>query len=118
LFTDHLMLLLQRYCKTYRARTWLFFGFHRQNPLSISSAQNIFVQAKSAAKIRKAGGIHSLRHAYATHQLEAGVPIHQLQHLLGHKDIHSTLHYVHWNPTLPQGAGVDLLPKDDSGDKS
>lgn len=114
LYTDHLIQLLQRYCQTYRPKTCLFFGFRRQNPLSISSLQHIYNNAKATAKIKKAGGIHSLRHAYATHQLEAGVPVHQLQHLLGHKDIHSTLHYVHWNPTLPQGMGVDLLPGDDA----
>jgi len=88
----------------------LFFGFHHQNPLSVSAAQKIYNDAKATAAIKKAGSIHGLRHAYATHQLEAGVPIHQLQHLMGHKDIHTTLRYIHWNPTLPQGTGVDLLP--------
>jgi site-specific recombinase XerD len=40
--------------------------------------------------VEKIGGIHGLRHAYATHQLEAGLPVHRLQRLLGHQDIHST----------------------------
>ena len=38
------------------------------------------------------------RHAYATHQLENGLPIHQLQKFLGHSDIHLTLRYLHWLP--------------------
>jgi site-specific recombinase XerD len=109
LLPDRLREVLRAYYRTDRPRSWLFFGFHRDQALSVSSAQKIYDRAKAAANIQKPGGIHALRHAYATHQLEAGVPVHQLQHLLGHKDLHSTLHYVHWNPTVPQGAGVDLL---------
>jgi integrase/recombinase XerD len=109
LLTDRLLVVLRHYYKTCRPQSWLFFGFHRDKALSPSSAQKIYTDAKAAAQVKKAGGIHALRHAYATHQLEAGVPVHQLQHLLGHKDLHSTLRYVHWNPTLPQGVGVDLL---------
>jgi integrase/recombinase XerD len=109
LLPDRLREVLRDYYRHYRPRSWLFFGFHRDQALSASSAQKIYERAKAAANIQKPGGIHALRHAYATHQLEAGVPVHQLQHLLGHKDLHSTLHYVHWNPTVPQGAGVDLL---------
>ena len=41
--------------------------------------------------IDKHGGIHALRHAYATHQLEAGMPVYQLQRLLGHQNIRTTL---------------------------
>ena len=111
MYTESLIKLVQDYEQAYRPGTWLFYGFHRQNPLNVSSAQKIYTEAKATAKVKKVGGIHSLRHAYATHQLEAGVPVHQLQHLLGHKDLHSTLRYVHWNPNLPQSIGVDLLSR-------
>ena len=44
------------------------------------------------------------------HQLEAGLPVHRLQRLLGHQDIHSTLRYVHWVPDHREGRGVhDLI---------
>ncbi len=66
--------------------------------MSISSAQKVFRQAKKTADIDKKSGIHSLRHAYATHQLENGLPIHQLQKFLGHSDINLTLRYLHWVP--------------------
>jgi site-specific recombinase XerD len=70
----------------------------------------VFTRAKRRAGIDKVGGIHSLRHAYATHQLEAGMPVHQLQRLLGHQNIHSTLRYVHWVPGHQEGrCGVDLI---------
>ena len=57
----------------------------------------------------KTGGVHSLRHAYATHQLEGGLPIHQLQQFLGHSDIRITLKYLHWIPSSSQVMASDLL---------
>ncbi len=71
--------------------------------LSIGTAQKMFTRAKTIAGINKVGGIHSLRHAYATHQLEQGIAIHVLQQQLGHNDLHSTLRYVHWLPNYQQG---------------
>ncbi|WP_290650874.1 tyrosine-type recombinase/integrase [Aquisalimonas sp.] len=38
------------------------------------------------------------RHAYATHVLEQGLPVHQLQRLLGHRNVQSTMRYMHWLP--------------------
>lgn len=62
------------------------------------------------AGILKVGGIHSLRHAYATHQLENGLPVHRLQQQLGHQSIQSTLRYVHWAPNTQGGnTGTDLI---------
>ncbi len=66
----------------------------------------MFQRAKARAGIEKVGGIHSLRHAYATHQLEAGLPVHALQRLLGHHNIHSTLRYLHWVPSYRGGPGA------------
>lgn len=75
---------------------WLFPGQNPQRCLNPCTAQRVYQQAKGKAGIRKRGGIHALRHAYATHSLEADLSVHQLQRRLGHRDIHSTLHYVHW----------------------
>ncbi|MBB1348318.1 site-specific integrase, partial [Pseudoalteromonas sp. SG45-2] len=41
-------------------------------------------------------------------QLELGMPLHQLQHQLGHSDIRTTQSYLHWLPELGHG-GIDLL---------
>ena len=50
------------------------------------------------------------RYAYATHQLQAGLLIHQLQRLLGHQNIQSTLRYVHWVPNYREGTNAaDLV---------
>ncbi len=47
--------------------------------------------------------------AYFLYLAKAGMPITQLQHQLGHTDIHSTMRYLHWVPQFRQGQGVDLL---------
>lgn len=67
--------------------------------MSVSTAQKVYRRAKAAAGVDKAGGIHGLRHAYATHPLENGLAVYQLQRLLGHSDLQSTLRYVHWVPS-------------------
>lgn len=102
---------LRRYWQTCRPQTWLFPGSKPSEALGVSSAQKVFTVAKRHAGIEKVGGIHSLRHAYATHQLEAGVPVHQLQRLLGRHNIQSTLRYVHWVAGYRCGdqASTDLL---------
>ncbi len=103
---------LRRYWRRYRPADWLFPGAHAPDThLSITTAQKVFGRAKRKSGVEKIGGIHSLRHAYATHQLEKGLPVHQLQRLLGHGNLQSTLRYVHWVPGSQQaGQGhADLI---------
>lgn len=105
ILSNGLLLRLRRYWCVYHPGRWLFPSSHRpEHHLGVSSAQKVFQAAKGKTGIAKTGGIHSLRHAYATHQLEAGLPVHQLQRLLGHRDIHSTLRYIHWVPNYRDGA--------------
>ena len=91
-----LLARLRDYWQAYRPHVWLFPGREPHEQLGIQTAQRVFTAAKRRAGIEKIGGIHSLRHAYATHQLDAGVPVHQLQRLLGHHSLQATLRYVHW----------------------
>ncbi|MGB5734232.1 MAG: tyrosine-type recombinase/integrase, partial [Thiohalocapsa sp.] len=108
--SEMLLKQLRGYWRGYRPRGWLFPGRRRSVRLSETSIQKAFTRAKRLAKVNKVGGIHSLRHAYATHQLEAGLPVHRLQHLLGHRDIHSTLRYIHWVPDERERRGAhDLI---------
>lgn len=96
---------LRHYWQLQRPTEWLFPNEQQpQRHINISTAQRIFRRAKVKAGIDKVGGIHSLRHAYATHQLENGLPVHQLQRLLGHQNLRSTMRYVHWVPSEQQGA--------------
>lgn len=105
-----LLLQLRRYWQLFRPYEWLFPGRDPTTALTVTSAQKCFKASKCKAGVDKVGGIHSLRHAYATHQLVAGMPITQLQHQMGHKDVRTTLRYVHWLPNYQGGdSGTDLI---------
>ena len=102
--SETLLVQLRRYWLRYHPGQWLFPNNNSAKVhLSIGTIQKVFKRTKNNTGIDKIGGIHSLRHAYATHQLESGLAIHKLQHQLGHNDLHSTLRYVHWVPSYQQG---------------
>ena len=110
--SDALLNQLRHYWVDYHPKVWVFPNSNTPRMhLSIPTAQKIFKSAKNKTPIQKIGGIHSLRHAYATHQLERGLPVHELQRQLGHKNLQSTLRYVHWVPHYQQGkmAFSDLI---------
>ena len=111
-FTDTLLQHLRVYWQLCRPEGWLFSSnLMPDRALHPTSIQKVYSQSKLRAGVHRQGGIHGLRHAYATHMLEAGLPVHQLQHLLGHSDIRTTLRYVHWLPGIAErGASTtDLL---------
>lgn len=95
---DTLLAQLRAYWRLFRPTEWLVPGRPLAAMLSETGVQKAYTQAKARAGVAKIGGSHGLRHAYASHQLEAGLPVHRLQRLLRPQDIHSTLHYVHWVP--------------------
>jgi len=108
LLSSSLLQVLRRYWRIFHPSSVLFFGHDPHSHLSITTAQKVFQAAKQKAGIEKIGGIHSLRHAYATHQLAAGMPLPQLKEMLGHSDLHSTMRYLHWVPQYTEGRGADL----------
>lgn len=102
--------LLRDYWRVFRPFDWLFTGRDPTQAISVASAQRSYTVAKRKTAVDKLGGIHGLRHAYATHQLAAGMPLVKLQHQLGHKDIRTTMRYLHWVPHYAGGeASTDLL---------
>ena len=59
-----------------------------------ASGQRYYYLARDAAGITKVGGIHTLRHCFATHLLEAGVDLHGVSKLLGHAHLSTTSLYL------------------------
>lgn len=86
---------LRLYWRAARPVQWLFPKTDGSCPINISQVQKMFQAAKRRAGVKKEGGIHSLRHAFATHLLEAGVDIHTIGRLLGHDKITTTARYLH-----------------------
>lgn len=95
LLSPKLLVELRRYWGAYRPQPWLFPQRRGDRPIDPATAQKWFYAAKARAQIGKPGGIHSLRHAFATHLLEAGVDVHTIQRLLGHGHIGTTMRYFH-----------------------
>jgi integrase/recombinase XerD len=89
-----LLLELRMYYKLYRPKEYLFEGAGGER-YSIRSLQKVFEQAKLKAGVTQKGGIHSMRHSYATHLLEQGTDIKVIQELLGHNNLKTTERYTH-----------------------
>ena len=84
------------YCGYRPHRTgWLFPGKKPQNYVSPYSIQRAYHWARKAADIHKAGGVHTLRHCFATHHLQLGTDLATLQRMLGHSSLKTTARYLH-----------------------
>jgi site-specific recombinase XerD len=93
-----LLARLRQYWKTERPRSstsFLFVPPDGTAPLHETTLQKTFVAARADARLEKAASIHTLRHSYATHLLEAGVSLRTIQHVLGHKSMRTTELYMH-----------------------
>ena len=96
LLSPQLLEALRDYWRRERpGQFFLFPGRDGRSPVRATGIKEAFARAKHRAHIDKPGGIHMLRHSFATHLLEAGVDLHTLQRLLGHNSIRSTTRYLH-----------------------
>ncbi len=86
---------LRRYWKKYHPTEWLFAGSKGEGHISLSTIQQVFKQAKKRAGITKPASVHTLRHSFATHLIEAGTSLHHVQLLLGHRSPTTTTVYLH-----------------------
>jgi integrase/recombinase XerD len=93
ILSQRLLSELRSYWKEHRSPIWLFPN-QKGGSISIDYAQRIYNWAKQKAQIHKGKGIHTLRHCFATHLLEAGVDLVTIKTLLGHNSLQSTQRYL------------------------
>lgn len=107
---------LREFWKTHRNRRWLFpaqsCGHRRGSPaerhIPLSAPQKAFKLALRASGIAKAAHVHTLRHSYATHLLEANINLRQIQDWLGHRSPATTSAYTHMTEQGQSAAAQQL----------
>jgi site-specific recombinase XerD len=96
LLSERLLKELRHYYRTFRPKTYLFPSSYKdKDELCYETVRSIYEKARKKAGIKKGPGLHTLRHSFATHLLEAGYDIRKIQILLGHKSLSTTMIYLH-----------------------
>ena len=99
LLSPAMLAVLREYWQACHFDEIVFPNAHNKSKLlSSSSLYQCFKHAKVTAGVTKAGGLHMLRHAFATHLLESGADCFAIKELLGHASIQSTLRYLAFVP--------------------
>jgi len=94
--------MLRRYWRTHGNRIWMFPSVHTvqspdhaSQPMDVAGVQKAFRAAVRESGVNKDASVHTLRHSYATHLLEAGVSLRVIQGYLGHASPETTAIYTH-----------------------
>lgn len=87
--------VLREYWKIYQPKEYLFSGRYRTNAITPRSVQKVLAKSIKKSGITKKATVHTLRHSFATHLLDAGTDICYIQRLLGHTRISTTTIYLH-----------------------
>jgi integrase/recombinase XerD len=108
--------LLRRHWLTHRNPVWLFPAYNDRPhlaqtasaPFDVRGVQRAFQLALQLSGVHKPASVHTLRHSYATHLLEAGVNLRLIQVWLGHTSPTTTAIYTHLTQKAEQLASVAL----------
>jgi integrase/recombinase XerD len=107
--------MLRRYWATHRNPVWLFPAHHKgkgtlseAGPVDAHSIQNAFKDALNKSGVGKAATVHTLRHSWATHLLEAGVNLRVIQSYLGHASLETTALYTHLTSKTNEQASQEI----------
>lgn len=95
LLSQTLLEELRNYWRAYRPGDWLFPNGSKTGPMPVYTARGTFYRIKARAGVKHGQGIHTLRHSFATHLLEANIRLPVLQLLMGHARISTTMKYLH-----------------------
>jgi len=115
--SEQLLAVLEDYWRQERSgrprrdEPWLFPGEEPGTHFNRATGQNIYYRAVKRSGVPRKGGIHVLRHSFATHLIESGVEITLVQRLLGHTSLLTTARYLHvTNPRLERVcSALDLI---------
>jgi len=110
ILSQRLLEELRSYWLDFQPADWLFPNWYGL-PVSTTCLQRVYYRSKASAGITRGLGIHSLRHSFATHLLEAGVDLTTIGRLLGHRGLSTTARYLHVTNRHVQGirSPLDLL---------
>jgi site-specific recombinase XerD len=119
LLSKRLLVELRSYYRKYRPKTYLFpssFKTKKDQPLSYETIRSVYEDARKKAGVNRGVGIHTLRHSFATHLLEAGYDLRKIQVLMGHARLTTTMIYLHVSRvTLSKiPSPLDLINTEDS----
>jgi integrase/recombinase XerD len=94
LLSTRLLTELRAYWKLFRPPRWVFPGRLLTEPMPSGTARKIYERARQRAQLPRGSSMHSLRHSFATHLLDAGVDPRTIQILLGHRALATTARYL------------------------
>lgn len=115
---DKTLAQLRQLWPSHRSPVWLFAAVTRHGfkhsvhndcgPVTRTALQRAFRLAVHQSGVRKAAHVHTLRHSFATHLLEAGVNLRIIQNILGHATPNTTALYTHLTQQVRQSVAAPL----------
>jgi integrase/recombinase XerD len=100
--------------KKYKPDDWLFPGQNNQNHINVKTIKNTLIKLREKLELDPSISAHTLRHCFSTHSLEDGIDPVFIQQMLGHKNLQTTLAYLHMTSKSLMGV---KSPLDSKGDR-